>query len=97
MHRLCFLLCRQALRSLAQNMSSGLALPLMAQNKSASITDSLHKQCQFTMDLSVETNPAGSDREGQQRSSLPAAASNSSAEGSPGGARTQLRQVSFKH
>ena len=102
MHCLHFLLCRQALRSFAQNMSSGLALPLVAQNKSASITDGLHKHCQFTMDLSVEANPAGGNREGQQRNLVPPAASNGSAEGSaegsagglPGGASRQLRQVS---
>ena len=98
MHRLYFLLCRQALRNFAQNMSSGLALPLVAQNESASVTDGLHKQCQFIMDLSVETKPAGSNKEGQKRSLLPADASNGpaegSAEGSPGGASRRLRQVS---
>ena len=94
MHRLNCLPCRQVLRNFAQNMSSGLALPLVAQNGSASVTDGLHKQCQFTMDLSIEADPAGSDREGQQRSSLAAAASNGSAEGLPGGASRQLRQVS---
>ena len=70
-------------------MSSGLALPLMAQNESASVTDGLHKQCEFTLDLSVENNSAGSNGEGQQHSSL------SAAEGPPGGARRQLRQVSL--
>lgn len=95
-HRLYSLLCRQALRSFAQNMSSGLALPLVAQNKSASVTDGLHKHCKFTLDLSVETNAAGSDREEQQRSSLPAAAFEGSAEASPGGASRRLRQVSLQ-